>query len=138
MALAIQANSHQSPEDNSAYKFGITEILIPGNAWEQDLVLPMLAHLSRQNSSEQKWFTWISPQPLTKDQLERFDFNCTRIRWIKSTSDAYSLWLLWEALSNGNSDTVVAIFDKLNEAQRSDLEQAAEIGKTKGIVLRDV
>ncbi|VUD66239.1 Cell division inhibitor SulA [Thalassocella blandensis] len=114
---------------------GITEISVANkNVDLQTIVYPMLAHLSQQSGN--KWFTWISNNVnAEKKSLNDFNFSRTKVRIINSRSQQEQLWMFWEALSQGNSDTVVASFQYLSESDRRKLEAAAIRGNTRGIVL---
>lgn len=114
---------------------GLTEILLSNfNDSNLDMVLPMLAHLSR-NTAKDKWFTWIAPEPLSKAMLELYGFNLNNIRLIHTRSDEETLWVLWEALSNGKSDTVVATCDSVSKKQFHELNSAAVNGQARGLIL---
>jgi len=98
------------------------------------MVLPMLSHLS--HSSEDKWFTWIAPQKVSKTRLISYDFAMSNIRFIHTENESESLWVFWDALANGNSANVVANINTLSESERKTLENASILGNTRGLVLR--
>lgn len=112
---------------------GITEIVLPCPD-NLAVVLPTLAHLSHQAGD--RWFTWFPPTGLTKDLLTQFGFNLKNIRIVHSRSADQSLWYLWEALTEGNSHTVVAHLGKLPEKRLQQLENAARLGNSTGLLIR--
>ena len=112
----------------------ITEVVLPNTKSDNDdIILPMLAHLSRQ--SEDKWFTWINPDRVAKQTLELYGFDLKKIRVIHTQNEDETLWVLWEALNNGKSSSVVANITKLSETSREKLEAAACHGNTRGLIL---
>lgn len=132
-SIATNSNIHVQP--NNALAGGITEIVVANSSVDlQQLVYPMLAHLSQQCND--KWFTWISNNASSEKQsLSKFHFAKDKVRLIASKSKQEALWLTWDALARGNSETVVAMISELSEAERQQLEEAAYLGKTQGIVL---
>ena len=110
---------------------GVTEIVLPGfNAELDTVVLPMLAHLTQHSS--QRWVTWITPMGLSKTGickklLQEYGFNLDKLRLIHLKDNQSSLKVFWDALSVGNSDTVVGSVDQLSDRDFKHLESAAHI-----------
>lgn len=128
MSLAALSN-YQSPHDSS-----ITEIILPKNRSISDnLVLPMLAHISHQCTN--RWLTWIAPQHISKYMLAPYGFASKKVRMIHSHCDAERIEAALRSLEIGNSEVVAACLEHLPEAARSQLERASAKGKTRGIVL---
>ena len=117
------------PEDSS----GITEVIMTDKSEGLQLVLPMLAHLSRQDRD--RWLTWIAPPCVSREMLRSYGFAVANVRLIYTRDDAEALWVLWDALANGNSANVVAHLNCLSDSDRENLENAALIGKARGLVL---
>ncbi len=112
---------------------GITEILMPYGE-DMALILPMLASLSHECKDE--WFTIIVPRSFLLSDLKPYPFAFRNIRLVHSQHSDDSLWMSWEALSNGNSGYVVALLEDLSDSDRARLEGASFKGKTRGLVLR--
>lgn len=112
---------------------GITEIVLP-NCKGLSLLMPTLAHLSRLTG--ERWFTWMPHQRVTKASLQSYEFDLTKIRLIHPSCESQSFSFLWEALAQGNSQTVVASPGRLTERQINQLEQAAQIGQCTGLLVR--
>lgn len=131
LALNIE---RQTPTPHSETS-GITEITL-SNSGENghEIVLPMLAHLSRQAGD--KWFTWVAPVGIDRNILEQYGFDLSRVRLVHTRNEEETLWVLWDALSNGTSGTVVASMDWLGKHDRDKLEHAAQKGSTTGLVLK--
>lgn len=124
---------HRQPQRRNST--GLTEIVLPaGDEPDYDIVLPMLAHLSHQ--SENRWLTWIAPRGITKARLLAFGFNLQRVQVISCNSKRDLPWLLWEALNNGTSATVVADIDGFSEQDMEKLELAASQGQCRALLLR--
>lgn len=128
---SYSATVHPQPSKVSA---GITELVLTQNAPEQhQLLLPMIAHLSK---SEQRWLTWLSPGPIDRGLLEEYRVNLRTIRLIHAPKQSDSRWILWEALAEGNSHTVIASPGRLSDKDLKQLEAAAYKGACQGLLLR--
>ncbi|SMF31195.1 Cell division inhibitor SulA [Alteromonadaceae bacterium Bs31] len=120
-------------------KPGITEIHVshskPGESTHrQEVILPMLAHLSKQ--SKLRWFTWIAPQGITKALLQAYGFELNNVQLVHPKSAADIRWLMWEALNSGTSETVVASTSDLTAADVNELEKASFNGSCRGLLLQ--
>jgi len=114
---------------------GITELIIANGSPEQAaLLMPMIAFLSR--SCKDRWVTWIAPLHVSRDFLESFGVDARYIRLVHCHNEASRLWITWEALSAGNSHTVISSPGKLSEKELKLLEQAAAAGQCQGLLLR--
>lgn len=114
---------------------GITElILAEGCPHAFGMIMPMLAFLS--HSEPDRWVTWVAPSFLSKEVLETYGINTRCLRMVHVSDVANSLWVTWEALSAGNSHTVVASPGRMTEKELKLLEQAAQQGRCQGILLR--
>jgi cell division inhibitor SulA len=94
----------------------------------------MIAYLS--NSAKDRWITWIAPHNISKDFLESYGVNTRFIRVIHAQDPQALLWITWEALSAGNSHTVISSPGKLSDKELSQLEVAAAKGQSQGLLLR--
>lgn len=128
----------QQPQHNP--HTGVTEIVLPRDSQVREsqaqlaMILPMLAHLSRQ--AKDRWFSWIAPTGVTKQSLIAYGFDLGKVRLIHTKDEQETLWVLWQALAEGNSDAVVASPGKLSEKALAKLEQAAFAGNTQGLLIR--
>lgn len=114
---------------------GVTELVLTSDSPEQlSLLLPMIAYLS--NSAKDRWITWIAPHNISKDFLESYGVNTRFIRVIHAQDTQALLWITWEALSAGNSHTVISSPGKLSDKELSQLEVAAAKGQCQGLLLR--
>lgn len=114
---------------------GITELVLTHNAPEQtQLLLPMVAHLSRTSSD--RWVTWISPGPVDRKLLEHYGVDPRAIRLIHAPEAKDNRWILWEALAKGNSHTVIASPGQLSDRELRQLEAAAHQGQCQALLLR--
>lgn len=127
----LQYSKQHSNQDN----IGITEIVLPGNDADcHEMVLPMIAYLSHQN--QDKWLTWIAPKNISKTILQQYDFAKHNIRLIHPQNNQEGLRIFWDALTNGNSNTVIGSLNFFSDKDRRNLEIASRQGHTRGIVLR--
>ncbi|WP_188151416.1 cell division inhibitor SulA [Teredinibacter waterburyi] len=115
---------------------GVTEIVLSHNSAQvgYELVLPMLAHQSR--NCEDRWFTWVAPENVSKSLLQQYGFDLRKVRLIHTKSDIETLWVLWDALQNGNSAMVVGSLREISSTDCAKLEDAACQGDTQGLLLR--
>lgn len=122
------------PQSVPTKAFGVTELVLTSESSDQlHLLLPMLAYLS--HNSGDRWITWVSPKYLSRDLLLAYGVNINCIRLIHS-QDENPLWLIWEALASGTSNTVIASPGRLNEKELLQLEVAATKGECQGLLLR--
>lgn len=128
------ANSSESFISPQRPSGGITEIVLP-NSRSASIYLPSLAFLSSQ--SDGRWLTWLTSESMSKTELQNYGFDLNKARFIYPKNQDHCFWLLWEALAEGNSHTVVGSPGKLSETQISKLENAARVGGCNGLLLRD-
>lgn len=114
---------------------GVTELILTSDSPEQlALLLPMIAFLS--NATNDRWITWIAPHNISRELLESYGVNTRYIRVIHAHDPQTLLWITWEALSAGNSHTVISSPGKLSDKDLSQLEAAATEGQCQGLLLR--
>jgi len=113
---------------------GVTELVLTKQSPDQRmLLLPMIAHLSQQAD---RWITWIAPGPIERQQLESYGIDTLKLRIINSQSEETNTWMLWDALNNGTSHTVIGTVSKLNDQAITQLEEAAQNGNAKALLVR--
>ena len=119
---------------------GLTELILSANETQQaQLLLPMLAELTRQ--SQDQWITFVAldgfcEQLLNAEQLKTLGAEHHKIRVVRARNSADARWITWEALKLGNSHTVIACPGKLTALELSQLESAARAGNSQGLLLR--
>ncbi len=119
----------------------LTELIVSGNdAQRQQILLPIFAHLSRQ--TDDQWLTFVASdanceQMINTCQLKAAGAAHEKIRVIRAKSPEDVLWITWEALSLGNSHTVIACPGKFNTQSRDQLEHAARSGRCKALIIRE-
>lgn len=114
--------------------FGVTELVLTSETSDQlHLLLPMLAYLS--HNSANRWITWISPKNLSRELLLAYGVNISCLQLIHC-QDENPLWVIWEALASGTSNTVIASPGRLSEKELVQLEIAATQGECQGLLLR--
>ena len=128
--MALTQHSH-----STAVSSGVTELILSAGQPEQlSMVLPMLAHLSRQD--DERWITWIAPRSISRELLEQFGVDAQKLRLIHPPQTSDHCWILWEALSTGTSHTVVASPGVICDRDMKRLEHAAYMGNSRGLLLR--
>ena len=124
----------QTIQNNPEKEANLTEIHLSHTSQETAAyILPMLAHLSQQDSSQ--WFTWIAPSKQEKQLINRYNFQKENVRLIHTNNDAETLWVLWEAIKASNSSTVVANLSFLDDRSRKLLETAIKASGTNTLIL---
>lgn len=131
LSIASASNRHNPPIASAG---GITEIVLP-NAQSSSLYLPSLAFLSRTGND--RWLTWLVPHGVSKYSLLQYGFDFDKTRFIYPKSEAQCFSFLREALAEGNSHTVVGNPGRLTDDQILSLEQAAQVGRCYGLLLRE-
>lgn len=135
----FHASGPQTPEPQPALhaeqnNSGITELVLTQHSPDaQLLLLPMLAHLSRNN---ERWITWITPAAINREILAAYGVETHKIRIIRSADDEATRWILWEALNTGTSHTVIATPGELNDSGFTYLEEAAQNGNSRALLIR--
>lgn len=127
--------SKTTPANDSSGLASVTELVLSHNSPEPlPLLLPMLSYMS--NHDHTRWITWIAPVGVTREQLQQYGVNTQRIRVIHASTDEKVLWLTWEALANGTSQTVIASPCDISDDAIKQLEHAAQQGNTHCLLLR--
>ncbi|MCR6652306.1 MAG: SulA-like leucine-rich domain-containing protein [Cellvibrionaceae bacterium] len=128
------AASASEPLQTSASPVGgITEIVLP-DSQSSSIYLPSLAFLSSQTSG--RWLTWLVPRCMDRTKLMQYGFDLKRTRFIYPASQEDCFQLIWKALAEGNSHTVVGSPGRLPENLLNKLENAARAGRCNGLLLR--
>jgi SOS-response cell division inhibitor, blocks FtsZ ring formation len=142
MANPVEKNAHpvsratqpQPPEKKSS---GLTEIVLPVSGSDFignfEMVLPMLAHLSHQ--TQNRWLTWITTTEISKADLSTYGFQLQNVQVVRVNQKDVS-WVLWEALSNGTSSTVVANVEHLSKLDFDNFDSACRQGNCRGLIFR--
>lgn len=127
--LGQQANPYL--EQNSS---GVTELVLTQHSPDaQMLLLPMLAHLSRNN---ERWITWITNTPINRSALTAYGVETHKIRLVRTADPEATQRLLHEALNTGTSHTVIASLGELNDSGLSSVESAAKTGNSRALLIR--
>lgn len=113
---------------------GITEVILPEGD-DLSIVLPSLAYLTHHH--QDRWLTWISLKPkIDRHLLQAYNFDLSHVRVVYPKSSEEAFWLFWEALTEGNSHTVIGTLGGLESRSLTKLEHAATAGRCMGMVLR--
>ena len=112
----------------------ITEVLIPEGQNSNAIVIPLVASLSGQKNDG--WLTWITHRKPSKQQLELLSVNMEKLRIVHIKENTDSRWMLWAALAEGNSHTVIADSSILSKDDIDSLEMAAIKGDCLGISIK--
>lgn len=124
----------QSITRGDATNSGITELVLTEHSPDaQLLLLPMLAHLSRNH---ERWVTWISPTAIDRTTLDAYGVDMNRLRIIRCEDEESTRWILWEALNTGTSHTVIATPGELNDSGFAHLEEAAHASNSRALLIR--
>lgn len=114
----------------------ISEICLPANsAFQRELLLPMLSHLSHTN--DHRWLTWVGAYHLKKAQCEEAGLNWQRLLQVITrphTND--SLKVARKAATTGTSHTIVLLTEqRLTNDQLNELEACANTGNTQILIV---
>ena len=132
-SLPQAQQQHSAPAATS--NAGLTELVLAhGAASSWSMILPMVAHLCRQDS--QRWLTWVTSEPLPAALLISFGIDPLQLRQVHCRDSDQQLWVTWDALELGNSHTVIASPGALSQGQERYLEQAAYAGNSQALILR--
>lgn len=112
---------------------GVTELVLAGTG-QGALLLPMVAHLAHRAPG--RWVTWVVSTEEDRQLVQDQALAGLPIRLIHCTRAEDILWIVWEALAAGNSQTVIARPGRLGRKSLAHLEAAAERGECQGLLLR--
>lgn len=90
------------------------------------ILLPIIQSLIQP--AEKRWVTWVSENKNHLSWLKRANQRCLYLRNIYTEAREETLWALWEALAQGNSQLVVSQVRGLSEQEKRHLQMAAELG----------
>ncbi len=97
------------------------------------LLLPLLAHLSRQ----QRWLTWVNPPHVPyAPALEARQVDTARVLLVKAHDAQQRLWAAEQALRSGNCSLVLLWVEKVSAASIRRLQLAAEENGCMGMLFR--
>ena len=110
----------------------IAEIIVARESC-QTVLMPLIATFSHYG---RRWLTWITDSVPSKEQLLTHGVNLQTLRLIYISQHQDSRWLIWEALAQGNSHTVITEPGQLARKDLCLMESAAIQGGTQGIIVR--
>ncbi len=111
----------------------LAEVIVPSVNDSQSIVLPIVASLSQQTS--ERWLTWITHHTPSKAILSMFSANFTHLRIVHIKKNSDARWVIWQALAQGNSHTVIAEQSHWEDSDKMDMEKAARIGDSKAVFI---
>lgn len=111
----------------------ISEVIVPNFAENHCVISPMVAAMSQSDSA--CWTTWITHRMPSRAQLEILGANLSRLRIIHIKENTDARWIVWQALAQGNSHSVIAEQCVWDKADIKDMETAAKMGNTQGILV---
>ncbi len=147
MNTAIDYQNHNTASEKQAINglSKLTEVIIPQANGSQNIIFPLVASMSQQekrlplqSSSKQRWLTWITDRKPSQQQLAFFGANIDTLRIIHINKHRDNRWIIWDALNNGNSHTVISDVTRLDKEDISHLENAAINGDCSGILVRSL
>ena len=117
----------------------ITELVVDRhNPASVELLLPMLAHLSR--TSENRWITWVTTAHTqgcpSRQLLKDYGIDSQRLRIIHADNATHQRWITWEVMMAGNSQAVIASLGVLSRHDRAYFNRAAERGQCQALLWR--
>lgn len=131
--LQMNMQAQQVPLQQSNAHSGVTELVLTKQSPDQlMLLLPMVAHLSKQAD---RWITWVAPGPIERKLLESYGVDTAKLRIIHQYKPEQVTRILRDALSNGTSHTVIGAVEKLSDQTIGQLEQAAQQGQAKALLV---
>ncbi|BFM11472.1 hypothetical protein R50072_16250 [Simiduia litorea] len=137
MSIAAQTlhapTPRQPAETERAKNTRLTELVVP-NAEQHTLLLPMLQYLSNQHKD--RWVTIVSDKAVSQRWLKEQRVNVNTVRVIQAQHINDALWMTWEAVANGTSHTVIAELGVQTPTVIRELEQAADEGDCRVVLVR--
>ncbi|UTW47203.1 SulA-like leucine-rich domain-containing protein [Bacterioplanoides sp. SCSIO 12839] len=107
-------------------------ILSEGSAIQPMHLLPLLA----QCSAQQRWLMWLSPEmPMNKHYLDSLGLQDSPVIHLDVCQDTQAI-LVEKALEAANSHLIIEWQGKLEETQRQDIEQRANLSGSHVILIQ--
>ena len=131
--LSRHKASTQCDNQTQMQERGIAEVVIPQSIESSPIIVPIVASLSQQLSDG--WTTWITSRKPNKSSLVSSGANLNKLRIVYVEKDDDVRWIFWQALTQGNSHTVISEQDHWSKKDIEELEEAAEKGMCKGIAI---
>ena len=117
--------------ENHPHNSRLGEIILPSTIGYEKLLLSIIATLSKQD--DHRWLTLLIDQRPSKKTLLEHNIAIDKMRVIYQRKNEDCRWLIWEALAQGNSHTVIT--NSCNICSQS-IEQAAQQGNTQCLILK--
>ncbi|GAB1259595.1 hypothetical protein [Aurantivibrio plasticivorans] len=145
---ASNSQEQLSPHTTARAVTSLSIELPPLNTQQQSLSLSVYRHclLSSITSAlttadddldQSRWVTVIVDS-LTARWLASQTLNSKRLRIIRVDCNDDALWSAWEALALGNSMTVIAALTNLTSQEKNHLEQAAQKGSSRALLINQL
>jgi cell division inhibitor SulA len=132
--LKAQNNQAAGKQAQTAAHNGVTELVLTKHSPDQlMLLMPMIAHLSR---TADRWITWVTPDAVDRSVIESYGVDTHKLRIIHESEQKTVAKIMWDALSNGTSHTVIGTISGLSEKSIGYMEQAASKGNAKALLVR--
>lgn len=122
----------------------MTEVIIPKSSHSDNIIFPLVASMTKQSSlhaptsNEERWLTWITDRKPNSQQLKQFGAKIESLRIIHIEKSNDNRWIIWDALNTGNSHTVIANVENINNNDIEQMEAAATRGDCTGVLVRNV
>lgn len=126
--------SQVNPDSLENSQRAISEVIIPSFTDSHVITPSIVASMTQQVSD--RWVTWITSSPVNSRQLARLGVNASSLRIVHVKNHEDARWIIWQALSQGNSCKVIAEQAYFSEADIEEMEAAAKIGQCHGILIK--
>jgi cell division inhibitor SulA len=133
MNTIYQSHTSRKYDANNPATKKIVVVAIPRFTDSNAIIFPIIASQSLPSSN--KWATWITHRTPTKTDLALLGTDLSRLRIVHVSKETDNRWIVWQALAQGNSHTVIAEQEAWTNNDIGDMEDAAQHGGTKGILL---
>jgi cell division inhibitor SulA len=122
----------------------MNEMIIPQTHNSNHILFSLVASLSQKKEKKSspalpkgsRWVTWITDRKPSRHQLDSYGSDNSTIRIIHTRTEDDNRWLIWEALSKGNSRMVIADVTDVTTDDIAQFESAAQQGQCVGILAR--
>jgi len=135
--LSASVNDHDYAGDiedsNTNHDQRIAELIITRNQQSLPILSPIVASLSQHNAEQ--WTTWVTCRMPNKYLLEQMGANLSRLRIIVAERNEDVQWLVWQALAQGNSHSVIAESTAWTHSDMTAMQEAAERGLCEALLV---
>lgn len=90
----------------------------------------LIGHLALSSLvNDERWITVVTTRTIDRQRYKALFGQNSRLRVVQTKPEDV-LWISWQSLAQGNSQTVIAVVEAVEQEEREHLLEAAAIGQS--------